>query len=113
MPTSEIKSTTAKLRKPSTCLASSPPIASWYPGGSFFFRSSTFDCTGPMFTVVWLSSFNRTVISREHPREVVRMNRIRGGPTFQLLMGLAEIIQDSLIHEFVFPFRRHSIDKPW
>ena len=47
MPTSEIKSTTARLRKPSTCFACSPPISSQNPGGRFFLRSFSFDCAGP------------------------------------------------------------------
>ena len=40
------------------------------------------------------------------------MNGVRGGPTFQFVMALAEIIQDLLTDEFVLAFRRHSINEP-
>src|ERR1700732_4284732 len=40
------------------------------------------------------------------------MNGVRGGPTFQFLMALAETIQDLLIDEFGLAFRRHRINEP-
>src|SRR5260370_42332928 len=47
----------------------------------------------------------------DRAREVVRMNGVRGGPIFQFFMALAEIIQDLLIDEFDFAFRRQSTNK--
>src|SRR5216684_3685293 len=56
MPTSEIKSPTARLRKPSTCFACSPPISSWYPGGRLFFRSLLAEKPGESFNFYALSA---------------------------------------------------------
>ena len=44
-----------------------------------------------------LPGFDRVPARKNHARVVIRMNSAAGGPTFQSLKGLAEIIQDFLI----------------
>src|SRR3989442_12643661 len=60
---------------------------------------------------MWMPGFDRASPCGQHARKVIGMNKIGGGPTFQLVERLSKIIQALLTGELEFAFRRHSINQ--
>ncbi len=61
--------------------------------------------------IIWLPSFDGASPRGQYSRSVIGMSNAGDGPTFQLVKGLAKIVQGLLTDEFDFTSCRPRINK--